>query len=145
VQVQQKKTLEEANALIPVLERIFRAQGELRTEIERRLGELASEIGEVPEDLTTTSADPPRVRRRKNDLAHRIAEYQAGWSELDTMGAVLKDPRLGLVDFYGEVDGELVWLCWRVGEAAITHYHKLREGFSNRRPIDEGAKKKLLN
>ena len=145
VQVQQRKTLEEANALVPMLEQLFETQAGRRTEIERRLSELATEIGEVPEDLTPTSGDSPRVRRKKNDLAHRIAEYQAAWAELEHVGAVLKDPRQGLVDFYGEVDGELVWLCWKVGEAAITHYHKLREGFSSRKPIDEGAKRKLLN
>ena len=44
------------------------------------------------------------------------------------MGAVLKDPRTGLVDFYGQVDGKRVWLCWKYGEDAVTHYHGLRRG-----------------
>lgn len=142
---QAKKTLEEANALVPELARIVGAQMQRRSEIEKGLSDLAAEIGVAPDDLSEKPEDPPSVRHKKTDLERRITEYQEAWVELENIGGVLKDPRLGLVDFYGEVDGELVWLCWKYGEHSIAHYHKLREGFSSRKPIDEGAKRKLLN
>jgi len=35
------------------------------------------------------------------------------------------------------VDGEILLLCWRLGEATITHWHGTGEGFASRKPIDE--------
>ena len=61
------------------------------------------------------------------------------------MGAVLKDPRTGLVDFYGQVDGKRVWLCWKYGEDAVTHYHGLDEGFSGRKAIEPAMRSRHLN
>ena len=61
------------------------------------------------------------------------------------MGAVLKDARMGLLDFYGYVDGKLVWLCWKFGEEAVAHYHGLDEGFSRRRPIEALMRQRHLN
>lgn len=116
-----------------------------RGEIERKLSELAIEQGSPADDLSPKPEDSRGVRDRKVELEQLITEYQGKWTELEDIGGVLKDPRQGLVDFYGEVDGELVWLCWKFGERSIAHYHKLREGFSSRKPIDAGAKRKLLN
>ena len=142
---QPKKTLEEANALVPELDRIVGGQMARRGEIERKLSELAAEQGSPAEDLTVKPEDSQAVRVRKEELEELITEYQGKWTELEEIGGVLKDPRQGLVDFYGELNGELVWLCWKYGERSIAHYHKLREGFSSRKPIDAGTKRKLLN
>jgi len=48
---------------------------------------------------------------------------------------VLRDPDQGLVDFPGEVEGRRVWLCWRVGEDRVAHWHDLESGFAGRRPL----------
>jgi hypothetical protein len=61
------------------------------------------------------------------------------------MGAVVKDPRKGLIDFYGRVEGQLVWLCWQYGEPEVSHYHGLEEGFSGRKAIVHAVKQRLLN
>lgn len=142
---QSKKTLEEANALVPELDRIVGTQMQRRQEIERKLSDLSAELGVPADDLTDKPEDPPGIRAKKGELERLITEYQGAWTELEDIGGVLKDPRLGLVDFYGELDGETVWLCWKYGEPSIAHWHKLREGFSARKPIDAGAKRKLLN
>ena len=60
------------------------------------------------------------------------------------MGAVVKDPRRGLLDFYGRVDGKLVWLCWQYGEDEVSHYHGLEEGFPGRKEIAHSIKQRLL-
>ncbi len=54
---------------------------------------------------------------------------------LTELGVVLRDPEAGLVDFPGEVDGRRVWLCWRLGEERVAHYHELDAGFAGRRPL----------
>ena len=85
------------------------------------------------------------MRTLKRELVAALAAYDAGWQAVEAMGAVLKDPRVGLLDFYGEVDGKLVWLCWRYGESECAFYHALSEGFAARRPIGASVKSRLLN
>jgi hypothetical protein len=139
-------TLEAVNALIPRLNAICAEQLLRRSEIETRLKDLAQQLGgEAPESLNADENDSPDVRRMKRELVERIEEYQLGWGALEEMGAVLKDPRIGLVDFYGRVEGKLVWLCWKYGETEVRHYHALDEGFAGRKEIETSMKARLLN
>lgn len=138
-------TLEAANALVPKLNVMVREQLVRRSEIESRLKSLSVVAGDVPQDLSLEDGDPEPVRTLKLELVARIAQYQDAWKEVEQLGAVIKDPRIGLVDFYGKVDGQSVWLCWKYGEAEIAHYHALDEGFSARRPIRHSIRQRLLN
>ena len=138
-------TLEEVNDLVPALSAAVKRQLELRSVIESLLLQLGRELGDVPERIVLDPADPSDVRDLKRDLVRRIAEYRDGWREVEEMGAVIKDARMGLVDFYGNVDGRLVWLCWRYGESEVAHYHALEEGFSGRKPIAQSMRSRLLN
>ncbi len=138
-------TLEAVNALVPHLAEVVGKQLELRREIEERLQELAEELGEVPSNLETRLADCPRVRMLKRELLELVPDYQRGWKEVEELGAVVKDARTGLCDFYGNIDGNLVWLCWQFGESEITHYHSLDEGFSARKAIRDTIRKLSLN
>ena len=139
-------TLEAANALVPLLRDIVGRQLSRRAEIEERLRMLAAATGEEPTELTPpVASDPLPVRALKRELLEKIGAYQEGWGEVEELGAVLKDPRLGLVDFYGHVEGKAVWLCWKFGEEEIAHYHALDEGFSSRKPIGASLKRSLLN
>jgi hypothetical protein len=138
-------TLEAVNALLPRLRTLMDQQMARRSEIEQRLEKLAKLLGTTPDTIQVDDGDPPPVRDLKQDLADHVSRYQAAWSELEEMGAVLKDPRTGLVDFYGQVDGKRVWLCWKYGEAAVTHYHGLHEGFSGRKAIEPAMRNRHLN
>jgi hypothetical protein len=138
-------TLEEVNDLVPKLSVVVKRQLERRAEIEALLMKLGRELGDVPERIVLDPADPTDVRDLKRDLVRRIEEYRAGWREVEKMGAVLKDARAGLLDFYGTVEGKLVWLCWKYGEAEVGHYHALEEGFSGRKPIALSMRHRLLN
>jgi len=138
-------TLEEANALVAELEPVVKRQIERRSLIEGLLMKLGRELGDVPERIVLDPSDPSDVRDLKRDLVRRIEEYREGWREVESRGAVLKDARMGLLDFYGNVDGKLVWLCWRYGEREVLHYHALEEGFSARKPIAQSMRHRLLN
>jgi hypothetical protein len=138
-------TLEEVNDLVPQLSVAVKRQLERRSEIEGLLMKLGRELGDVPERIVVDPADPTDVRDLKRDLVRRIDEYRAGWKAIEEMGAVLKDARMGLLDFYGTVDGKLVWLCWKYGENEVAHYHALEEGFSGRKPIAQSMRHRLLN
>ena len=138
-------TLEAVNAMVPVLNSLVGRQLSRRSEIESRLKSLGELIGEVPDAIVPDDDDAEPIKDLKSELITRIEEYQQGWREVEEMGAVLKDPRTGLVDFYGRVDGKLVWLCWKYGEAEVSHYHALDEGFSGRKPFRASIKVRLLN
>lgn len=60
---------------------------------------------------------------------------RAGLEELASLDVLLRDPDDGLVDFPSERDGELVYLCWRLGEGPVAYYHGEHSGFSGRRPL----------
>jgi hypothetical protein len=138
-------TIEAVNALLPRLRVLMQAQMDRRGEIEELLQKLAKLLGEVPDSIQVEDSDTAEVRELKSDLIARVDRYQSGWREVEEMGAVLKDARSGLVDFYGQVDGKLVWLCWKYGEEAVTHYHGLQEGFAGRKPIESTMRLRHLN
>ena len=54
---------------------------------------------------------------------------------LNELGVVLRDLDTGLVDFPTMRDGEPAWLCWRLDDPDVAHWHTTREGFASRRPL----------
>lgn len=138
-------TLEAVNELVPKLSVVVGRQLHRRSGIEELLARLGRELGDVPERIVLEPSDSAEVRTMKRELVTRIEEYRAGWREVEEMGAVLKDPKIGLLDFYGEVDGKMVWLCWKYGEAECAFYHALEEGLSGRKPLRASIKQRLLN
>ena len=56
-------------------------------------------------------------------------------AELNEIGCVLKDWSDGLADFPALHRGRKVWLCWRLGEPAVAHWHDLHSGYASRQPI----------
>ena len=58
-----------------------------------------------------------------------LLERLAGW------GLEVRDVESGLVDFPSIVDGREAFLCWKLGEASVAHWHLPGEGFGSRRPL----------
>ena len=56
--------------------------------------------------------------------------------ELGEIGCVLKDWASGLVDFPAWHEDRQVWLCWRLGEPSVAHWHELNTGMAGRQPIN---------
>ena len=65
--------------------------------------------------------------------ADRINRYL---QELEAVGCVFKGFDAGLVDFYSLREDRPIFLCWKLGEDRITHWHEIDAGFSGRQPID---------
>ncbi|MGH7703198.1 MAG: DUF2203 domain-containing protein [Gemmatimonadales bacterium] len=68
--------------------------------------------------------------------ADRINRYL---QELEAIGCVFKGFEAGLVDFYSLREDRPIFLCWRLGEERITHWHELDAGFGGRQPIVAGS------
>ena len=47
----------------------------------------------------------------------------------------LKDPERGLIDFWHERDGEVVFLCYLLGEEDLRYWHRVEDGFAGRQPL----------
>ncbi len=138
-------TIEEVQSLIPELTEMVRQQLSLRSDIEKGVGDLATLQGAPPTSLDENADDPARVLALKREIRSRVENYERGWNAVEKLGAVVKDPRIGLLDFFGHVEGKLVWLCWRFGEARIEYYHDLDAGFAGRRAIHQDTRKRHLN
>ena len=138
-------TIEEVDALIPSLNELLGRQFVAQKEIEARLTELARLTGSLPQSLDPKPDDASEVERIKRDLREQIKTYEDGWQAVQALGAVVKDPQIGLLDFYGRIEGRLVWLCWRYGESSLSFYHELEAGYGGRRPLGAETRERLLN
>jgi hypothetical protein len=126
-------TPDEANALLeqvgPLAERLVerkRALDEAEAARAALLGRIAGNGGDLtPSEVADAVA---RVEREAPAIAAIV-------DELERLGVQVKDLDLGLLDFPWERDGEVVLLCWRVGEDEIGYWHGVDEGFAGRKPL----------
>jgi hypothetical protein len=129
-------TLDEAQSLLPVLESLLRtaiAGKKLIEEVEAEQQELMHRI--FLNGGTHINVIP--LARRKAERAKAEQRAKDALAEIDSIGVQVKDLDIGLLDFPCEVDGQIILLCWKLGEKSITHWHGTQEGFAGRKPIDE--------
>jgi hypothetical protein len=129
-------TLDEAQALVPVLESLLKQAIEgkrLADSIEESLQELNRKIfitGGLLVDVT-------KVRRQRTSMEQYLQQAKDSIAEIDAIGVQVKDLETGLLDFPCEVEGEVVLLCWKMGESRIDFWHTMEAGFRGRQPIDD--------
>jgi hypothetical protein len=138
-------TLDEAQSLLPVLESLLRsaiAAKKIVEEAEREQQALQQRIfltGGMFLDIVP-------LARKKAERAKAEQRAKDALAEIDSIGVQVKDLDMGLLDFPCEVEGQIILLCWKLGEKSITHWHGTQEGFAGRKPIDERiAKAKKVN
>ncbi len=124
-------TIEAANRTLPLVRRIVQdivaehpRWKDLVARYELAAAGARPDWGESQEQLA--------LRREIDAVAQRINGYV---DELAAVGCLLKGFEDGLVDFYGLLGGRLVFLCWRLGEPSVAHWHELDAGFAGRQPI----------
>jgi hypothetical protein len=129
-------TLDEAQSLLPVLESLLKRAIDSKQsaeEVESGLTELARRIylsGGMRVDVTL-------VAKQRAEMEDHLKRLRESIAEIDSIGVQVKDLEAGLLDFPCRLDDQVVLLCWRVGEAAIEHWHTVETGFKDRQPIDE--------
>jgi len=126
-------TPEEANAELehvrPLVEQLVTTRLEHSAALERQ-EELEGKIrgnggGIPPAELAQATAEVDAIARRLARLVDEITEH----------GAQVKDLDSGLVDFPALRRGETVLLCWQLGEDEIAWWHRVDDGFADRRPL----------
>jgi len=126
-------TLDQANAALPLVRAIVGDIAELTRSLRERQDRLSrlqattpSRMGDVyREELDQARAEFERDQERLADYAQELAD----------LGVELKDCDTGLVDFPSRLDGREVYLCWRLGEPEVEHWHELHAGFAGRKKL----------
>jgi hypothetical protein len=129
-------TLDEAQDLLPVLESLLRGSIDGKKLIES----VDAELQAIAHKIFLSggmSIDVVHLARRKAQREKAVHRVKDAMAEIDAMGVQVKDLDIGLLDFPCEVDGQIVLLCWKLGEQSITHWHGVSEGFAGRKPVDE--------
>jgi hypothetical protein len=128
--------VEEAEGLLPRVEERLREAIALKSDYQkadeqlndalRRIAMLGGAIVDREQILS--------IRAARDTSAARLKEI---FEAIQGIGCEVKDLDIGLIDFLTLYNGEEVYLCWKLGEQGITHWHGVQEGFAGRKAIDE--------
>ncbi len=64
-----------------------------------------------------------------------MTRFQELVGDICSRGCQIKDLENGLIDFPTLWEGREVYLCWKLGEAEVGHWHEVEAGFSGRRSL----------
>jgi hypothetical protein len=126
-------TLAEAKRLLPQLEEQLLA-------VKKEKEVLVHSHGEIKKASANAQANGgsfagPRYIRALERISDSVEAIQE-------MGVLVKDLDIGLCDFPYEMDGRVIYLCWKLGEPEIRFWHEVEDGYAGRQPIEsltEGA------
>ncbi len=124
-------TVEQANRMLPYVERIVRDIVDGYDRWQRLVGDF-----EVATARSVAGAPDPEAEQLQQEAQRVAADIDGCQRELAKLGVEFKGYDLGLVDFPAERDGRAIYLCWQLGEAAVMHWHDRDAGFAGRRPLD---------
>ena len=142
-------THDDANRMLPLVSRIADDIVTTYSKVHQTLGAFEAakadlrDLRQASEDASDRDpATPPaedrleaRIERLDRRVGRQLDRFQVLIEEVEALGGTVKDYERGCIDFYGEVDGEIVYLCWQRGEDAIGHWHRLDEGYARRHPL----------
>ena len=126
-------TAAEANAALPLVRAIVKDIVELAHALRDRHERLERLSGASRDAMGEAYREELEMLREEQDRSEqRMREYI---QELTALGVELKDYYAGLVDFPAWMNGHEVYLCWRLGEPEVQHWHELDAGFAGRQPL----------
>ncbi len=126
-------TVEEANARLPLVRAITRDLSHLARDLVDRRQRLDSLLAGRKLSATDVYSDELADMYKSIERdSRRLEEYV---QELQTLGVEAKGAVDGLVDFPSMMDGRVVYLCWKLGEPELLHWHEMDAGFAGRQPL----------
>lgn len=145
-------TLEEAREMLPELRVLLREANEEFDQLGAEVQESAARYQRAETELADAEsscrdeAEIARLRKCRSEFQdayqkltgqqkHFVERLDARVEELTLKGIVLRNIRDGLVDFPAERNGCEYFLCWRMDEEDIGHWHLTSDGFSGRKPL----------
>ena len=129
-------TPDEANQMLPLVQRIVDDIIATYRQIHVALGTFEEVKRDVESASGATRVDLEReLRYRDAEVSALLDAFQGLIEEIEALGGTVKDYEAGAVDFYGDVDGEIVYLCWMPGDDRVEFWHPLEDGYGKRRPL----------
>jgi hypothetical protein len=126
-------TVEKANATLPLVRVIVRDIAELARDLRERYERMSG--SRRNEALALSEAHREELEQAQARFEQGKAQMEEYERELKQLGVELKDYYTGLVDFPAWMDGHEVYLCWRLGEPEVAHWHEVKAGFAGRQPL----------
>jgi hypothetical protein len=123
---------EKANALIPVLAPLIEELWGKRRDLAIKLLEQDPALRKAGGRAGASTAERRSETRRCTELKADVVRII---NRIEAYGCVVKDMDLGLLDFPALRDGRPVYLCWKAGEASVTHWHGTEESFVDRKSL----------
>lgn len=125
-------TVEEANELLPLLTEMLYDLKDNHENILRKQAEI-----DALELIMDRSSDAGlrEIEKQVSRLNDLMADFNLTLEKVQHQGCLVKDVETGLIDFYAVMDGEVVYLCWKLGESRVEHWHPVGEGFAARKRI----------
>ena len=118
-------SVDEANALVPklrpLLERVRATQQALAED---------KTLAAVREKAAHNGGGLPN-----NRLSELTRSLERDLRQLQEWGIVLRDPSIGLIDFFHKREGETVFLCWKLGEGKVEWWHPIDTGIAGRQRL----------
>jgi hypothetical protein len=130
-------TVEAANASLPLVRAIVTDLAQLSREVverRERLGLLLAGRERGAHDLY--GEELSQIEEELEKDSQRLQEYV---EELRLLGVEPKNGPDGLVDFPARLEGRPIYLCWKLGESEVLHWHELDAGFRGRQQLVAGA------
>jgi hypothetical protein len=130
-------TVEQANAMLPLVRAIVRDLSELSSDVIERRDRLAQLLaGRNAQSADIYSEELTQVEQEIEKDSRRLRDYV---EELLKLGVEPKNGPEGLVDFPALVDGKEVYLCWKLGEPEVLFWHDMDAGFAGRQSLTADA------
>ena len=130
-------TIDEANAMLPLVRAIVKDLTELSRDVYERRQRLSVLLaGRSSNQQDVYSEELEQIEEELEKDGQRLREYVL---ELQRLGLEPKNGLEGLVDFPTLVDDEPAYLCWKLGEPEVLFWHDLESGFAGRQPLTADA------
>lgn len=130
-------TIDQANQMLPLVRAIATDLSQLSREVIERRERLAMLLaGRAPNQADPYRAELAQIEEELERDTERLHEYV---EELMALGVEPKNGVEGLLDFPAKMDGRIVYLCWKLGEPEVLHWHELEAGFAGRQALTAGS------
>lgn len=129
-------SVEEANATLPLVRAIIQDLASLSGELVERRHRLEHLLaGREAEQGDPYAEELAQIQEEQERQTTQLQEYV---NELRVLGV---EPQPGpekltdVVHFPAKIEGQRVFLCWRLGEPEVSFWHDLETGFDGRQRI----------
>jgi hypothetical protein len=124
-------TLEEARSTLPLV-RVLLLEARAQ---KRRIDDLRLELAESAAKSLGNGRVSHASESKRQELDELVQTLEATVQRVEATGCLVKDVEAGLADWPCIREGREVYLCWKLGEPDILHWHETQAGAAGRQPL----------